>query len=1371
MESSNHQAGLQSVGPITAGRGRTFFMILFVAVAYYIGGRLSLTLAIPPGYATAVWPPAGIALAAALLFGKRIWPGIWLGSYLVNVWTQLDASDLETVIHSSLLPATIALGAATQAVAGAWLIRRFVGYSNILEQEFDVVRLLALGGPVACMISSVVGVISLWTSGLIPSDVALFNWWTWWVGDSIGVLIFTPIILIWSIRPFHLWLRQQLAVTLPLLLLFAIVLTAFIETSASEQKGVKTGFEALSNETTRHLQMDLKRYDVILSAIAGLFISSDDVTAIEFDHYAGILLGQLPGLFAVSWNEVVPESRRQVFETQMRAQGFSDFKIVEPNEQGQLVAAAARDQHVVVKYVRYAVAAKSVQGLDFEFDPARHATNQKAAETRRPAATGSIRLLGDIEQGNGLLLNLPVFDRNNHLRGFATLVIRQRNLLEEMRKDLADAGVELQILDRSASLSEQNIYGGNVVAAKGDLSHVVSIDVGQRKWELRYILPASYLIAHRPIGAWLVLAGGMFLIALLGILLLVMVGRAAKIERRVGERTLQLRASEERFRDLVESGPDAVVIVGASGQIELVNSLTEKLFGYSRKELIGQAAAHLIPGQFWSDHASLGDNGTVTPRARAMGEGHALFGRRKDGSEFPLEISLSPLRVGDETIITSAIRDITVRKQAEAELNRALSVLTATLESTTDGILVVDLFGRMVSYNQRFLDLWQIPEELARTQDEKLALSSVLPQLRDPEAFTSKVFELYEDPGAEGFDVVEFKDGKFFERYSTAQLIDGKIVGRVWSFRDVTQRHAVEEALKASEARHRAAEQTQRAIVAGVIDAIVTIDDRGIVQSFNPAAERMFGWSANEMIGSDVRLLMPNQFRDKFDFERLGDAYSIGLRSEGTGLRRDGSEFPIDLALNRMPHPDRREFVAMVADISERKSAEARIHHLAHHDILTKLPNRALLQDRLDMAIATAERKGQVLGVMMIDLDHFKRINDSLGHQAGDQLLLTVADRLRDRVRKADTVARMGGDEFVVLLTDVVDRSDIEQITDAIVRQISLPMTLGTQELILTPSIGVCSYPSDGRDALTLLKNADTAMYRVKENGRGHYQWFSRDMLQAPGEQLALTNALHRALEREEFSLHYQPMVSADNCKVVGVEALLRWTHPTRGPLPPSSFIFLAEESGIIVSIGEWVLRKACSDMQQLQKRIGYPIMLAVNVSPRQFRQQDIVAVTKKALDDSGLAPTSLTLEITESLLLENREDTVATLKRLRQMGVSVAVDDFGTGYSSLSYLTRFPIDKLKIDGSFVRDLHEDSDDAAVISAIIAMGKSLRMTVAAEGVETMDQLKYLRERGCHEIQGFLLSKGVTLEQLSAVIEGIEQKYAGLPLFAVPFPID
>jgi len=1357
-------------GEIGPSRSRGWLPIVLVAIAYYVSGRLGLLLALPPGYATAIWPASGIALACVLRDGPRLWPGIWLGSFLINVWTGLDTSGLALLLRSLALPSLIASGATAQALAGAWLVRRYVGYHNLLVQEFDVVRILALGGPLACLIAATVGVGSLWYAGFIPDDVVLFNWWTWWVGDSIGVLVFTPVVLVWSVRPYHAWLRQQLAVTLPLLGLFALVVVVFVITSSREQARLRTEFESLGDQATQRLHSDLERYDVALSGMAGLFSSSQQVTAAEFDNYARITLQQLPGLYAVSWNAVVPGTQRAAFERSMQEQGFPSFQVSERDAVGRIIPVRPRASHVVVSYIRYAGAAGGAQGLDIAFDPVRSAALQEAAASGRVALTERIDLIGGAQETGGLLMFLPVYDRADRGRvlGYATLVLRTQELLGRVLQGLPASGVVLQVLDRSAPEDRQLLFqSGPGVEEAGSLQHRVPLRVAQRDWELQYTLPATYLVAHRSWQAWLVLAAGLLLTALLGILLLVLVGRSARVERLVADRTAELSASEERFRSLLESAPDAMVMCGQDGRIALVNSQAERLFGYSRGELLGEPVETLIPQRLRHRHEGYRESYVATPRARPMGVGRKLFGLRKDGTEFPIEISLSPLRVGEELFVTSAIRDITSRREAEEQLNRTLSVLTATLESTTDGILVVDHRGKIKNFNRQFLEMWQIPDDIAASGDDNMALAAVLPQLKEPDAFLAKVRELYAQPAAESFDLLEFKDGKIFERYSRPQRIGGEIVGRVWSFRDVTQRVTAEAALKASEERYRAAEQTQRAIVAGVIDAIVTVDDQGVVQSFNPAAERMFGWPAEEIIGHSVRLLVPERLHEPLDLAAIDDGRLIGMRHETFGRRRDGGEFPIELAVNRMPHPERRQYVAMVSDISERRTTEAHIQHLAHHDTLTKLPNRALLQDRLTMAIALAQRSGQMLGVMMIDLDHFKRINDSLGHPIGDQLLLTVSDRLRDCVRRTDTVARMGGDEFVVLLTEVGQRADIERVADNIVRQISLPMLLGKHELVVTPSIGVCTYPDDGRDVLALLKNADTAMYHAKEHGRGHYQWFSQDMLRATEEHLALGNALHRALERNEFSLHYQPLVAVGNGRVVGMEALLRWTHPVRGALPPSSFIHLAEESGMIAPIGEWALRNACHDARMLQKRLGLPLTLAVNVSPRQFKQQNVVLMVRRALEDSGLDASCLTLEITESLLLVSREETISTLKRLREVGVGIAVDDFGTGYSSLSYLTRFPINKLKIDGSFVRDLVEDSGDAAIVSAIIAMAKSLHMVVTAEGVETAEQMTYLRQRGCDEVQGYYLSRPVGRDEFAEVVDRIHQRRAPEPLATAP----
>jgi diguanylate cyclase (GGDEF)-like protein/PAS domain S-box-containing protein len=1209
---------------------RTSLMIALVTAAYFISGRLGLLLAIPPGYATAVWPASGIALACVLVAGSRVWPGIWLGSFLINIWTALDRSAPSALLHSILLPGVIACGGVVQALAGGALIRRFVGYRNILEQEFDVIRLLALGGPLACLLAPTIGVASLWLAGQIDAGAMLFSWWTWWVGDTIGVLVFTPVMLVWTVRPYRLWLRQQLSVTVPLLSLFTLVVIVFVLTSAHEAQRLRSDFDNHANHASQKLRAELDRYTISLAAIAGLFTSSQSVTAAEFDRFAGMLIKQTPGLFAVSWNAVVREDDRGAFEQDMRRQGFGGFHLYEFDRDGRPAPALPRAEHIVVTYLRYSGPAVGAQGLDISFDADRRAALQRAAQIDTPVATRKLQIIGDLSSVDGVLMMLAVRERGR-LLGYATLVLRSSDLLRATRDELQAAGIGLRVIDHSDDAPELIVEAG----AAPDTDHrglrrSTTLRFAERNWELQYSLAAARLAAHSSWQAWLVLAGGLLLTALLGVLMLVLIGRNARIARTVHERTGELRASEERFRGLLESAPDAMVIVDSDGRIVLVNSQTEALFGYARAELLGQPVELLMPQRFHAGHSAHRAHYAALQRTRPMGAGQSLYGRRRDGSEFFVEVSLSPLRIGDDRVVTAAVRDVTARKQAEERLNRAHSVLAATLESTTDGILVVDRAGRMQHFNRNFVEMWNIPGIVSVGGDDRAAVEAVLPQIRNPQAFIDRIDELYAEPAGESFDLIELKDGRVFERYSRPQEVAGEIAGRVWSFRDVTQR----------------------------------------------------------------------------------------------------------------------------------QSSEARIRHLAQHDALTNLPNRTLLSDRLEIAIAGAEHKGHLLGVMLLDIDHFKRINDSLGHEKGDQLLLTVAERLRDCTRHCDTVARLGGDEFVVLLTDIKDRDDIAHVAAQIVRELSLPIRLGSHEISVTPSIGVCTYPADSRDVTGLLKCADMAMYHAKARGRGNWQWYHHDLLRANEEYLSLDSALHHALERQELSLHYQPVVAIDSGRVVGMEALLRWNHPQRGLLLPSSFVAIAEESGLIGPIGEWALHTACRETRLLHERTGEPLMLAVNVSPRQFRQQDLVKLVSTALADSGLPARYLTLEITESLLLVSRDETIAALQQLRALGVSIAIDDFGTGYSSLSYLTRFPVNKLKIDSSFIRDLSDDTRDAAIVSAIIAIARSLQMTVVAEGVETPAQLAYLRERRCDEMQGFLTGEAVPCEAFAQVVERLHRP--GLP---------
>ena len=438
-------------------------------------------------------------------------------------------------------------------------------------------------------------------------------------------------------------------------------------------------------------------------------------------------------------------------------------------------------------------------------------------------------------------------------------------------------------------------------------------------------------------------------------------------------------------------------------------------------------------------------------------------------------------------------------------------------------------------------------------------------------------------------------------------------------------------------------------------------------------------------------------------------------------------------------------------DLEERKRVEQSIRHMAHHDALTGLPNRTLFRDRLTHAMAQADRYHQKLAVLFLDLDRFKAINDTLGHNVGDQLLKIAAERLRSCVRDCDTVARLGGDEFTVIVDDILDVQDAAVVAQKILDTLSQPFNLHGHEVFISVSVGITLYPNDDESADNLLRNADSAMYRAKEYGRNNYQFYVADMNVKARARLMLESSLRRALDRGEFALYYQPRVDLLSGRVIGAEALLRWRHPEMGLVPPVEFIPILEETGMIIPVGDWVLRQASQQNRAWQDMGLPPIRMAVNLSVRQFIQKDLAESVLRILEQAGLSPEYMELEITEDLLLEHNQTNIITLTKLRNQGIHISIDDFGTGYSSLSYLKRLPIDTLKIDQSFVRDIDTDPDNKAIASAIIAMANSLHLNVLAEGVETDEQLAFLRAQGCNEIQGFSFSHPLPADEFERLL--------------------
>jgi diguanylate cyclase (GGDEF)-like protein/PAS domain S-box-containing protein len=458
--------------------------------------------------------------------------------------------------------------------------------------------------------------------------------------------------------------------------------------------------------------------------------------------------------------------------------------------------------------------------------------------------------------------------------------------------------------------------------------------------------------------------------------------------------------------------------------------------------------------------------------------------------------------------------------------------------------------------------------------------------------------------------------------------------------------------------------------------------------------------------------------------------------------------------------------VVIVRDITERKEAEERISHMAHHDALTGLPNRTLLEDRIRQAMLFAQRNNRHVTVVFMDLDNFKLVNDSLGHKAGDELLKTVAQRMVQSVRQTDTVVRLGGDEFVLVLVEQADPADsITPVLHKIREAIAQPIYIEDQKLEVTSSMGLASYPEDGTDSETLLMNADAAMYQAKALGRNNYQFYTAEMNTRIHEKLAVQEGIRHALERDEFFLEYQPQVDLHTGCITGAEALIRWRHPQRGTVSPAEFITLAEETGMIVPIGEWVLQTACRQTKTWHDAGLPPIVMSVNVSARQFKEKNLIQQVKKALAQSGLLACHLELEVTESLIMQNIEQAVATMQELQAMGVQLSIDDFGTGYSSLSALKSFPISRLKLDRSFVRDLPHDDDDKAIAKAVISLGHELDLRVLAEGVETAEQLAFLRASGCDEMQGYFFSRPISAGAFTALLE--EQNTAPAHVTSAP----
>lgn len=681
------------------------------------------------------------------------------------------------------------------------------------------------------------------------------------------------------------------------------------------------------------------------------------------------------------------------------------------------------------------------------------------------------------------------------------------------------------------------------------------------------------------------------------------------------------------------------------------------------------------------------------------------------------------------------------------ELEKSLSLLRATLESTADGIMMVNGKGQVVDWNQKFVEMWRIPSHMLESGTESIGFEYILQQLSNPEAVIADVKYLYENPEWQGeLPVLHFKDGRIFERFTQPQRIGSEIVGRVYSFRDITQKLMEEDELRIRE----------RAIEAGTHGVVILDISKPNLPIIyvNKAFERITGFSERQILGQNLSFLHGSQV-EHVNQKRINLAIKE-LREETVELesyRRNGEVFWVELSVApvRDSFDNVKHYVCILNDVSQRREMEQQLIQQATHDSLTELPNRVLLIDRVDQAILQAKKKGSLLGFLFLDLDHFKMTNDTLGHSIGDRLLQAVSNRLLIATDDFDTVCRLGGDEFVILLQDVATEMQAQQKAEEILTSISKPIQIDQHNLKVTGSIGISYFPKDGDDYESLMKSADLSMYHAKDSGRNTFRTYDKEMNMRIINRMQLDNALRDSLRKNEFHLVYQPFINLTTNKIIGFEALLRWHSHILGNVPPNDFISMAEENGLILDIGMWVLREACSQLVRWHAQGYDQLTVAVNISGRQFRQVHLSEVIEKILLETGLPAKFLELELTESLLVDNVKHAVETMYELKDMGTKLVIDDFGTGYSSLSYLKQFPVDKLKIDRSFISELVNRENDAAITRAIINLGHSLNLEVLAEGVETDLQREFIVQHGCDYAQGYYFAMPQKPEELSNFI--------------------
>ncbi|QJR10099.1 hypothetical protein DSM104443_01151 [Usitatibacter rugosus] len=1162
-------------------------------------------------------------------------------------------------------------------------------------------------------------------------------------------------------------LRPQTLALATLLAGVVLSIAAWFFVARQVETQARADFANQASLAASLVERRVQRYVDLLYGLEAL-ASHAPLTRQDFNrHVSSLKAGRrFPGVQAMQYVRRVPADQVAAFTKSVRddktltPSGYPRFEI-RPAEQS--------DEYWVIDYVEPMAGNEPAFGLELMSRAAPRFAMERARDTGEPAATSRYRLAQERGASFGLVVYLPVFEggaprtvegRRALVTGWVNVVLRIDDVFQDILASPVFAGTRLTMHDLGAthwSGRAQPVAGTEFYRsfAPNDTQEAsaftlalvqdVDVDIAGRFWRLHFEAnPPPARAGLQPLPMLALGAGLIVSLLLYGVLRGVTHSRTEALD--VASRaTRDLRSQLSFNLQLLEAIPYPVYFKNAAGRYLGCNRAFEKEFGISRDKLIGLTPYDILPREnadrmVEDDKHLLETGGVQTFETRAPNP--------KNGEMRDTIFNKSTFLNADGKVagIVGVVVDITERKVLEAETEESHAQLRAIVEATPLAIIVRDFDNIVRVWNPAAERLfgWKA-EEVVGTA------TSIVPDelrhetvgLRDRAKAGELIF----------MDETQRRnrDGTLVDvSVAIAPLRDrtGCVYSTMVTIADIRPRKQAERALRESEERLKLAMEAANMGLwywDGVTDEFTYSDGMNLLFGRSVNAPHVDYRELQRTLHPDDRPLLDATLRHAV---KEADDFLIDYRV----MYVDGSVHWITNHGQVHRGPDGRaiRIVGIAMDITERKLAEQRIAHMAHHDALTGLPNRVLLHDRIRQAIAQAHRSGGEVAVLFIDLDRFKTINDSLGHPLGDRLLQSVASRLLVCLREGDTVSRLGGDEFVIVIPGSEGAAGASTVASKILEVLANSFHLQGNDLHVSASVGIALYPADGNDADTLMRNADTAMYHAKDAGRANFQFFTPHMNVAAQQRLTLENSLRRALDNNEFELHYQPLYDLRDRSITGLEALLRWKPRGGEYVPPVKFIAAAEESGLIVPIGEWALREALRQGKAWQSA-GRPLLMAVNVSATQLARPGFGERLRRMLQETGIDPALVELEVTERVIVEGMGEARASLDQVAALGVGIAIDDFGTGYSGLAYLKRFPIDTVKIDQSFVRDITVDPDDAAIVTAIVAMAKSLGIDVVAEGVETEQQLEFLRRLGCNRAQGFFLSRPMAARDIEKLL--------------------